>query len=173
MKKFSLVFSFLVLTSVSFVSCTKDDVQQPAIVTGAIVKKWALTDVLSVSGSTSVSMYASMFEDCVKDDIWDFQNGGILVLSEGATKCDPGDPASTKGSWQLLENNTKIKIDDSQDTVTYKVDALTDKSMRLSINFSEYLKSLGLTLSEYLTMTGVPANAIPANAGFVFVYTAK
>ncbi len=73
-------------------------------------------------------------ESCITDNTWQFQSNGDLVVDEGGETCDPGiPPFAVTAQWELLNNDTQIKITfefDPQDPTGLAIDALSDTELR-------------------------------------------
>jgi len=71
--------------------------------------KWQLTAVSVSAGSFGDIDVFSLLEVCITDNLYTFAANGTATIDEGATKCDPNDPQTVSGNWELLSNNTKLK----------------------------------------------------------------
>lgn len=59
-----------------------------------------------------------IFDDCDKDNIYQWKTNGDYVVDEGATKCDPSDPQiETQSTWKFTDNETKIEYDGDSYTI--------------------------------------------------------
>ena len=70
---------------------------------------WRLTDIrLTYSNGMT---YDSTIDDCKKDDLATYQKNGDITIIHGSALCSGNpSPADGKfGTWQLLENATKLK----------------------------------------------------------------
>lgn len=66
---------------------------------------------------------------CSRDDEYKFDVTFTYQITEGATKCNPSDPDIIfTGFWQLLQNETKLKMDN----IEYTVNRLDNTTMILS-----------------------------------------
>lgn len=53
-----------------------------------------------------------IFDDCDKDNIYQWKTNGDYVVDEGVTKCDPTDPQiETQDKWKFTDNETKLEFD--------------------------------------------------------------
>lgn len=153
MKLKTLALMGAVCTSVVFTSCKKDDDKKETETTPSIVGTWKITAqtiTTNFGGMESTQdMYADM-EPCQKDDLIKFGEDKTVTTSPGATKCDPSEPASeSAGKWELISNNTKLRLIDQGDTSV--ADVLTLNATTLSIKESESFQ--GATYSTKLTFT--------------------
>ncbi|MGV3540893.1 MAG: lipocalin family protein [Rufibacter sp.] len=95
------LYSLLLLVSfLSFSSCSDDD-EGSDHAAQLVNKRWVFTE-LKVSSffGGETDLYAEM-EDCEKDNQMEFQDKGVLLFDEGASKCDPNDELQTKGTWAV------------------------------------------------------------------------
>lgn len=132
------------------VACSKKD--EPASKATLLVRKWKQTDLLvAQTGTPPVSVYNTLVENCSKDDIWEFKADGTFTVVEGATKCDPSDPdLISTGTWQLIENETKLVVDDvSEPAQTLTINELTASTLRAT--GTEVVNGLPLTVVGVFT----------------------
>jgi hypothetical protein len=118
-------------------ACSKDDKNVPLPVTRAqlLARSWKQTDLLAaLPGGTPTSVFNTVLTACQRDNIWTFKSDGTYIVSEGASKCNAGDPdTATSGTWQLIENDTKIIIDDIKEVPqTLTISELTSSSMKIT-----------------------------------------
>jgi len=128
-----LAFTLLMLG----MSCSKNDKNTPLPVTRAqlLARSWKQTDLLAaIPGGTPTSVFNSVLAACQRDNIWTFKSDGTYVVTEGASKCNAGDPdTATSGTWQLIENDTKIIIDDIKEVPqTLTITELTSSSLKIT-----------------------------------------
>ena len=96
----ALCFSIIILSA-----CKKDkDQAQPQDVEALLLNKsWKLTaftvDPAIDFGNGATNDVLSYWDDCEKDDLFIFKPNGVFIIDEGATKCDPGDPQQSTGTW--------------------------------------------------------------------------
>lgn len=110
-------------------------------------KNWRLTD-LKASG---FSIYSSVINVCNQDDIVQFNADKSLTYIAN-TKCDPTEPATATGSWDLLANDTKLRITDPNGQVIEgTITSLTATSLVLS--GSQDLLGNGTLIPVELTFT--------------------
>lgn len=108
MKKqlFSLV-SFFVASLFLFSSCSKDsDNPTPKSKTELISQgSWKFQSA-TVGGADA----SSMIQACQKDNVIVFAAAGTGTASEGATKCNAGDPDTVPFTWNFLNSETTLHI---------------------------------------------------------------
>ena len=136
-----LLISALVTTLlVTGTSCDDDEdvVQIPVTRAQLLARSWKQTDLLAVGPNGPVSVFLTVMEACQRDNIWTFKSDGTYIVTEGATKCDPADPdTTTSGTWQLIETDTKIIIDDVNEAPqTLSITELTSSSLKINGNIS-------------------------------------
>lgn len=164
----------LLLASTLFASCNnnKNSAPQPQpepkpktaqeMLTAKSWKMTAGTAKTVFMGQTSNQDIMAMMESCEKDNIEKYLANGNFTNDEGATKCDPADPQTfDSGTWQLLENNTKLKrIYGANDTETLDVISLSETTMKLRMKTTEMVSNpanpnqkLPMEITAEFTMT--------------------
>jgi PKD repeat protein len=90
---------------------------------------WKITGLKMFDGTTTTDIYF-FFDDCEKDDIWDFKINGTYNNEEGATKCNSGDPTIIdSGVWTLSSDEKTFVVDGEE----WKfVTPLTNSAMKIS-----------------------------------------
>lgn len=101
-------------------------------------KSWkmsASTSKFSFMGQNFTENIMDEMEVCEKDNLEKYNANGTFTNDEGATKCDANDPQIYEsGTWQLLENNTKLKrINNKNETATFDVVSLNETTLKLKI----------------------------------------
>lgn len=118
MKKTLLAFAACGLL---FASCKKNDnnnanpgggngggTTNAQILTG---NKWKVSASTSVMMGQTIDLYA-LLPSCQVDNYFVFNQSRSITIDEGATKCDPSAAQqTTTGSWELLNNDTQMKVD--------------------------------------------------------------
>lgn len=90
--------------------------------------KWqwvGLEFVTTVNGQDSLVDGWSVVEDCVKDNIMTYSADGKGTIDEMATKCDPADPQTKTLTWELMNNDTEVKVTDDEGTHVITIMELT------------------------------------------------
>jgi hypothetical protein len=116
MKKITLLF--LAFSMAAFVSSCKKDDDNTSTPTNTGGNGPTKTEILSgrtwkITGATldGQSIF-DIFDDCDKDNIYQWKTNGDYVVDEGATKCDPNDPQiETQDKWKFTDNETKLEFD--------------------------------------------------------------
>lgn len=117
---------------------------KPAMLTAS---RWRIVNMTLTSNSTGVvTDVFSSSPSCVRDDRYTFNPSGTTLFDTGATKCDPTDPQTTTGTWELLNNYTQLRVSfDSNPAETLEVVELTGSSLHLRQS------SGGSTLDSYFS----------------------
>jgi len=137
MKKLSL----LLLAAVALGSCKKNDDNSPSAPSKTDLltsKSWqpvTATSSITVAGQTLT--LGGNVDACTADDVLKFNTDKSLVHDEGATKCDPTDPQTEKGTWDMpSDSKLTIKSLGSSSTVpdgTFDIKELTATSLQVTI----------------------------------------
>jgi hypothetical protein len=144
MKKLSIIIS---ITSVALIcSCSKkSDPAPPREQVLASPKGWkqtaqTISPARSINGNMVTDYYGQVLQACKKDDILLFaaatsgQLTGSYTIDEGATKCNPSDPATFDvGIWTLNAAKTSIEFkSDAPASIpyTYTIVTLTSDTFK-------------------------------------------
>ena len=133
MKKLNLLFVLLLGLIVSFSACKSDDDNNGGVktadqyLTGA--SAWKITagtisPAVEFNGMQITDYYAFFMQDCEKDNFLTFSGSGTtgtFVEDEGAVKCNESDPQTENGTWEFLENYSKLKIVEGSDIMELNV----------------------------------------------------
>ena len=90
--------------------------------------KWqwsAFAFVMNNNGKDSLVDAWSQVKDCDKDDIMTYSANGTGVIDEGATKCDPNAAQTKNITWELMNNETQVKVTDDKGTHLLTIVSLT------------------------------------------------
>jgi hypothetical protein len=90
--------------------------------------KWKWTDlafVMNIGGKDSLINAWSEVDQCDRDDIMSFTSDGKGTIDEGSTKCDPSDPQIENITWEMLDNETKVKVTTPDETSVLTIVELT------------------------------------------------
>jgi hypothetical protein len=116
------LFLVSILLAGFFISCKKDKKSKREVLTKS---EWSV-------GKSEDKINNDPYEDdvpnwptCEKDDKIRFKTNNTYEINEGATKCDPADPDSETGSWQLDSDNTILVLDGSD----YNIEELSDHTL--------------------------------------------
>lgn len=103
----NLLFSLLCLISLLF-ACKKDkEDTQSSHLTSADC--WAVTKIEFFDASTQVWEDFSL-DDCLTENCWSFQDNGTFTWSNGAQKCDPSEPQTATGTWNLSQGSNRLDL---------------------------------------------------------------
>ncbi|MDH7459725.1 lipocalin family protein [Chitinophagaceae bacterium 26-R-25] len=112
----------------TLLSCSKssgDPFNKDNLTTG----KWKMTGLMTDYNKDGVyeeDTY-SMYEPCLKDDIYTFQADGTLITDAGALKCYSTDPQTRTSTWSLIDNQTRIQVAGAK----YQIEELSTSTFRL------------------------------------------
>ena len=118
--KFTTLLLCITCTTIFF-SCSKDDNDNKTKTKTELLMAgpWKYTAVVSNpaydwngDGNSSTDIL-SLMHPCEKDDLENYKASGVFEINEGATKCDPTDPQTWTLTWELIDNETKIRFDGS------------------------------------------------------------
>lgn len=119
---------FITLLSVFVVSCKKDKDPEPR---QAILGKWRITGlIMQVKENNQIIMTYNLYadlEDCEKDNIYEFRENNVLLVDEGATKCDPDDPQTYTQEYSLSNDGKKLTFFD----IEWDIITLNQSSLKL------------------------------------------
>jgi hypothetical protein len=143
-RKIQLILFLMVRTVATVLSCKKEkDDSTPAaktktelITTGS----WKRTALVSnpaydwnANGVFDTNILNTMFS-CEKDNFETYQKNGMVVTSEGASKCNASDPQTWSVTWSFGDNETKL-IWDGNDV--YTLLELTETTLKFQSTFVE------------------------------------
>ncbi len=140
LKTHNLIFSTMVLLAAfvmaTFVSCKKDDdspQSKMGLITGKnfVISAKTISPPIEYNGIETTDLFSTM-DDCDKDDITIFKTDSTATFDEGATKCDAGDLQQSYGTWQFLDNETKLSVTSDGVTESYDLIELSDTKLKVS-----------------------------------------
>ncbi len=121
---------------------------------------WQLTtytadSVFSNTDTLRTNAYAAL-PACRQDDIFEFGTDNLLLLQQGAVKCDPaGGAVVALGYWRLLEKPLKLVMDDPDlpaNSDTLNVETLNNSTLTVSKQ-SAFSKPSGVEIQVQLRKT--------------------
>jgi hypothetical protein len=143
----------LVVSTLS--ACKKDSENSPSKTDLLTSKKWRITaetetSTVTTTGSAPITTTSNQYATtpaCEKDNFTQFSTNKTFVEDEGASKCDPNDPQTTSGTWDLPGDQTKLIVGTSgvPGTNDFEVLELTSSTLRLRDSYS--YSSSGITYS--------------------------
>jgi hypothetical protein len=95
--------SLLLLAALALGGCKKNDDTTPTPAAPSktdllTAKKWRVSTVTATLGGATLP---GVIEACSQDDFLKFNADKALVHDAGATKCDPSDPQTEQGKWEM------------------------------------------------------------------------
>lgn len=78
----------------------------------------------------TVDDFTEFQEPCDADDLQIFKENGIFTFDEGATKCDPNDPQSVDGTYELSADGKALVIYDQGDTTNMTILEINQTTMK-------------------------------------------
>ena len=109
--------SILALTMLSlvFVSCDKDDKDEPVTPTKEnLTGSYKLTAFTVANGGTSLDFFNTVMEACDRDDIYKLNSDMSYGVQDAGTVCSP-DNNYTGGTWSIT--GTTINLDGESGTI--------------------------------------------------------
>lgn len=142
------------------VACKKNDDTPPAPVSQRIVGAWMQTEdktTTAVNGTANPEV-DNMASDpaCAKDDLFNFLSNGMLVVTEGASKCRQSDPDTVgSGFYSLISNDSQVifKEADGSPLDTFNIVELSNSTMRLQTKDSTNAGNNKVVVTNRLTYT--------------------
>ncbi|MBC7774914.1 MAG: lipocalin family protein [Phycisphaerae bacterium] len=103
----NLLFTLLCLNTLFF-ACKKDaaDTRSSHLTS---TDCWVVTKIEFFDSSTQVWEDFSL-DDCLTENCWSFQKDGEFVWDNGIEKCDPTEPQTITGTWDLSQNGETLNI---------------------------------------------------------------
>ncbi|MCK9480492.1 MAG: hypothetical protein M0R38_01855 [Bacteroidia bacterium] len=113
----AILFSGLTLGSFYLTSCKKEKKEEtkekptpPTNEELVMANQWKVTRIMSQQIDVWNNPVFPLFEDCQKDNIYEFQANDIMLIDEGLTKCDSADAQTQEGAWMMVGKD-KMFID--------------------------------------------------------------
>ncbi|WP_114781997.1 lipocalin-like domain-containing protein [Botryobacter ruber] len=129
------VFLLVAFFALAFTACDKDDDNKPLTREEMLMaKSWRLTAETTTFNNQTEDTYDD-YDACEKDNFIRFLKDNKAVFDEGPTKCDPSDPQTINGTWQLAGNNLTITEDGSSFGITFNVQELTASKLVVTVSF--------------------------------------
>lgn len=139
MKKFNLKSRALIpalILIITLGSCGKDnnpDQDKPKTKKDYLVRTWVQTDLIASIAGLTQSVFDDEIPACAQDNIFNIKADGTFEITENTVKCGDAEVVTT-GTWQFIENETKVIIDPAdEDPQTLTIEELTDTSFKGSI----------------------------------------
>lgn len=138
MKLVNVIISVVCSTAV-FMACKKSDNSSP-VAKKLQAGKWqisASTVTINYKGKDTTMDLYSGWRPCEQDDLIYFESGGKGGQNENTNKC-PEDNQSGQFSWELQNNDTRLKItitgvfqSTNSNTITSEILEITDTHLKL------------------------------------------
>ena len=126
MKTATFGFVFFSVVILTLISCKKAKMSRTNLL---VEKTWRFTKWEEKTNSGAYTDYFPGLSDCEKDNILNFKIDYTYQLTEGATKCSPGDPdVIDAGIWDLEQNDSHLVVD----TDDYLIEQLTESILVIS-----------------------------------------
>ena len=117
MMKQAVIYSFLLLGSLSFLSCSKDnddDGNTGGNATTLITAStWKYSDAgldMNNDGMKDAGLPPGVIASCDTDNTITFKSDNTGVLDEGGTKCNTSNPQTVPFTWSLVNNGAGINF---------------------------------------------------------------
>jgi hypothetical protein len=133
--------SLLLLAALALGSCKKNDDNSPSSPSKTdllTTKSWQpVTFTASSTAGGITSSIGGNVDACNTDDILKFGTDKSLLYDQGATKCDPNDPQTEKGTWDM-PGDSKLTINSLTSTNlpdgTFDIKELTATTLHLNLS---------------------------------------
>lgn len=117
-------------TLLTIISCKKDkDDDKPVTAVDLITSATWKIDTMGLDtngdGTIDAAIPGGALTPCQLDNTLTFSSDSTGIFSEGATKCDDGDPDTTPLEWYLKENDKIIYLSGLQSQLNGNVNILT------------------------------------------------
>lgn len=122
---------YLSIICFAIVSCRKQKTYSELILGDWRMSALTVDPPQVVNSVVITDLYAQM-EDCDKDNYVSFFDNGTYRFDEGATKCEMQDPQTKSGNWEFLENDTKLRVIQLNDTLVYTMIDLKEELLKMS-----------------------------------------
>lgn len=116
------------------IACKKGK-DKPAATELLTQKPWVIEKIEERQGNEPLQNVFLAYEECQKDNQWVFTSSFNFNITEGENACPGSSPREVleTGTWQLLDNNTKLDIDGEE----VKIEQLDGN--KLVISYTEIL----------------------------------
>ena len=151
---------FLLLLTLIFAGCEKDEDKEPTKEQLIAAKEWKLSEAKmagSIMGSAAELDAYIYMQPCQKDNFLKFVSGGKVTLDEGPSKCNTTSSQTQQGNWSI--NGDILTIDGAILTAL----GLPSSSPRNFTIVELTNQTLKLSLNESITLT-IPSIPVPVTA---------
>ncbi|HVM88115.1 MAG TPA: hypothetical protein VMT76_07985 [Puia sp.] len=75
-------------------------------------KNWKITKLtISPAYFGITDVLDGLFADCEKDNLYEFESGGIFIYDEGVIKCDSISTQQSSGTWSFNNSSKKLHFE--------------------------------------------------------------
>jgi len=145
-------YAAMIVVGISMLALGGCEDEQPAPVLPTTTEKicansWEVASMpidppLDLGGGIKLTDYTQMMQDCEKDNYFKFAvaNGKKTYINhEGLLKCDPADPDTTMGDWELSADEKTVTMDGEK----FKLILIDDNNMH--IRMDSFLQNSSMT----------------------------
>jgi len=123
----------LMTFSIIWASCSKSNSNSNSANVTLLTKSvWKFdTAGIDLDKDGNIDQEDPSLEACFKDNTYQFNKDSTVVMDEGATKCDSGDPQTSSYSWSITNSNPAVLKSDVDPILAQglKVRTLTDTKL--------------------------------------------
>lgn len=136
MKKNLLLLAFILIC---LISCQRDPVK---ILTRKDWRMISWTVSPAYMGNTDLF---TLLPPCQQDDYLTFEDEGILITHEGASKCNETDPQTLSSGWHINDEQTELSFYTDTTYTTYQIKKVNANNLQLETTFEEDVDGNGTT----------------------------
>lgn len=146
MKKYNLFALSVILFTLLFSAC-EEKKKETTLSNSQLLttKKWKLTSAIITPSIQGISDYYATLKSCEVDDILTFTSDNKYIRDEGKSKCDSTSAQTYTGTWQLLDNDTRLLISEDGDASILNIEVINNNTLKLNTIISEYTLSFTYT----------------------------
>jgi len=122
--------------SIAWASCSKNNSNSNynAQVTLLTKSTWKFdTAGVDLDKNGVIDQEDNSLEPCFKDNTYVFNKDSTVVMDEGATKCDAGDPQTSSYSWTITNGNPPVLKSDVNPILAEGLKVLTLTDTKLTV----------------------------------------
>lgn len=127
-------------------SCTKDDNDTDSATPADYLKygRWHVISYLdttvTMASGTEETFYNDLHNamgDCKKDDFVRFETNDSVYFNSGMSKCDEDEPQIKSSRWELLNNNTQLRMAEYGGYGIFDILELNENRLRLRYHYGD------------------------------------
>lgn len=125
MKKYLAFFLFAVL--IFFHGCKPSRSDESEVEAKLTDGTWHQTEYWIDNNMDGI--FDHITEPCITDNTWRFESDGDFIWDEGDESCDGGIPFVSTAHWELLNNDSQIKVTfdfDPEDPIGLAIDEISN-----------------------------------------------